>query len=270
MIREPAVCGQFYPATEAAIKKQVHSFESQLKQKKEKVIAIILPHAGYIYSGEVTVKVTEAIEIPENIILVGPNHTGFGPEASIMTKGVWKTPLGDIEINQDVAEKLLKNSKILKDDFSAHIYEHCLEVQLPILQYFSPKFKIVPIILWLLQPEEILALGQSIAKTIKDSGLEKNTLLIASTDMTHYEPEESAKAKDKLAIEQILKLDSQGLLEIVSKNYISMCGVFATATVLEAAKNLGAKLVKLVKYETSAKTSKDYNQVVGYAGLLIK
>ncbi|MEW6170296.1 MAG: AmmeMemoRadiSam system protein B [Candidatus Omnitrophota bacterium] len=270
MIREPAVSGQFYPATQVLIKKQIDSFLPKGRIEKSKAIAIISPHAGYIYSGEVAASVISSVLIPKNIILLGPNHTGFGSPLSIMAKGTWKTPLGNVLINEKIAKQLLANCNILSDDSSAHTYEHCLEVQLPILQYFSQDFEIVPIVVSEIGLKEIYKLSEDIARLIKGAKLEKDTLILASTDMTHYEPEEEARRKDDLAIEKILELNSEGLLETVSKNSISMCGIYPTAIAIEIARKLGAKEAKLIKYETSAKTSSDYSTVVGYAGIVIK
>ncbi len=271
MTREPVVSGQFYPATPASIKKQIDSFLPKAKGQieKSKAIAIVSPHAGYVYSGKVAVSLIASISIPKNIILLGPNHTGFGNPLSIMTKGAWKTPMGNVAINEKIAKQLLDNCNILAEDSSAHTYEHCLEVQLPILQYFSHDFEIIPIVVGEIGLKEIYKLSEDIAQLVKRTKLEKDILIVASTDMTHYEPEEQARRKDDLAIEQILQLNSEGLLEVVSKNNISMCGVYPTTIAIEAARKLGAKEAKLIKYETSAKVSSDYGAVVGYAGIVI-
>lgn len=270
MLREPVVSGQFYPATQTLIKKQVGSFLTGPEQKKSKVLAVIVPHAGYIYSGEVAVNVIANIEIPENVILIGPNHTGIGPKVSIMPSGTWKTPMGSLKINEGLAGALIENSKLFSRDESAHSYEHSLEVELPILQYFSPSFQIVPITLGSLKFDEIIDIAEAISKAIKEGNFQDNTLLLASTDMTHYESEEDAARKDKLAIEQILKLDAKALLDVAIKNDFSMCGKDPTAVVIEAALRLGAKEAKLIKYGTSATASGDHDRVVGYAGLIIR
>ncbi len=269
MLRESIVSGKFYPSSAALIKKQIDSFLPEKNAQKSKAIAAIVPHAGYIYSGEVAVSVIAQIEITENIILLGPNHTGLGERVSIVASGRWRTPMGEVEINEEIAKELLHSSGILKEDISAHTYEHCLEVELPILQYFSNNFKIVPIVVGEISFDEIADLARSLVKTIKTLEISKQTMLLASSDMTHYESQEQANAKDKLAIAQIEKLSAKGLVEVVNKNNISMCGVYPSAIAIQAAGALGAKKAELVKYETSAKASQDYSQVVGYAGLII-
>ncbi|MBU2541172.1 MAG: AmmeMemoRadiSam system protein B [Candidatus Omnitrophica bacterium] len=270
MLRESVASGKFYPSSAAAIRKQINSLLPKERAQKSSAIAAMLPHAGYIYSGEVAVSVIAQLEIRKNIILLGPNHTGIGKRVSISSKGKWNTPMGDVEINEEIAKAFLSNSEILEEDISAHVYEHCLEVELPILQYFSSDFKIVPIVVGQISLSEILKLAADLVKTIKTADLVDETLFLASSDMTHYESQQEANSKDKLAISQIEKLSAKGLIEIVSKNNISMCGVYPTAVVIEAARILGAKKAELIKYETSAKASGDYSQVVGYAGLIIK
>lgn len=270
MLREPVVSGQFYPPTQDLIKKQIGSFLPKLRENKSKVLAVVVPHAGYIYSGEVAVNVIAGIEIPKNVILIGPNHTGIGPKVSIMPSGTWKTPMGSLEINESLAGSLIENSKLFSKDQSAHSYEHSLEVELPILQYFSQDFKIVPIILSSLKFDEITDIAEAISKAIKEGDLKDDILLLASTDMTHYETEEDAARKDKLAIEQILKLDAKALLDAAINNDFSMCGKDPTAVIIETSLRLGAKEARLIKYETSAKASGDHDQVVGYAGLIIR
>lgn len=270
MLREPVVSGQFYPSTQSLIEKQIRSFLPEPAQKKSKALAVVVPHAGYIYSGEVAVNVIANIEIPERVILIGPNHTGIGPKVSIMPDGTWKTPMGNVEIDEHLAGSIIKNSKLFSGDQSAHSFEHSLEVELPILQYFSQNFKIVPIVLSGLKFDEITDIAEAIFKSIVSAGLRERILLLASTDMTHYESEQDAAIKDKLAIEQILKLDAKALLQVVIENDISMCGRDPAAVMIEASLRLGAKEAKLIKYETSAKTSGDRTRVVGYAGLIIK
>jgi AmmeMemoRadiSam system protein B len=269
MIREPAAAGTFYAGSEVALKKQIASLLPAKPAEKSKATAIVLPHAGYIYSAEVALAVIAETEIPKHIILLGPNHTGFGPTISVFPEGIWKTPLGPIPVNENIAGKLLKNCRFAAKDTTAHLYEHCLEVELPLLQYFARDFSIVPIVVGMVKQEEISGLAQAISQTLEQLQLKDDCLLIASTDMTHYEPHKQAMEKDKLAIAAILNLNANELLEIVYKEEISMCGVYPTAVVVESAKQLGAKKARLVKYETSAKASSDFDAVVGYAGLII-
>jgi len=266
MLRTPAVAGQFYPDNAQALKNQIESFIDKKTVKKE-VIGCILPHAGYIYSGFVAAAVVSKIILKENFILLGPNHTGIGKAFSIMTEGNWLTPLGEVQINSKLAKSVLKNSKYLKEDSSAHRYEHSLEVELPFLQYFRKDFKIVPIVISSDDETIYKEIGKEIAKELKE--LSKDTVIIASSDMTHYEPVEIARKKDHHAIQAILELDENKLWQTIKKLNISMCGYAPIIVMLSAAKELGAKKGELIKYQTSGETSGDYSAVVGYAGIII-
>lgn len=259
--RKPAVAGQFYPGTEGGLRKTIEKMVSKA-EKKIKPIGIVSPHAGYIYSGQVAGELYSNIEIPDTVIILGPNHTGIGRPYAIMTEGRWETPLGEIEIETNLAREILSACKSIEEDSTAHTDEHSLEVQVPFLQYFRPDIKIVPIVIG---GEKYQEIGSAIADSIKGM----DVLIIASSDMTHYEPHESAKEKDNLAIEAILKLDEREMLQRIAKHNISMCGYGPAAIMLVAAKLLGAKQAKLIKYMTSGDTSGDYSAVVGYAGLAV-
>ncbi|MBI4335301.1 MAG: AmmeMemoRadiSam system protein B [Candidatus Omnitrophica bacterium] len=267
MKRNPAVAGQFYPLRAAAIEKQVFGFIGKLT-RRVKAVGIVSPHAGYIYSGPVAGSVYAAIELKPTYIIIGPNHTGKGRPYSIMSEGEWVMPQGEVEIDTDLAKSLLRNSEFLEEDFLAHAYEHSIEVQLPFLQYFKQPFKFVPIIISRAEGHIYQAIGREISKAVKDS--KKDVLIIASSDMTHYEAHENAKSKDYKAIEAILKLDEDDLIKRVEEFDISMCGYAPVSVMLAAAKSLGAKSAELVKYRTSAETSGDYSSVVGYAGIVVK
>ena len=265
-VRESVVAGQFYPAEPEQLKKSVFSYlEKNLE--KETARGIIVPHAGYIYSGPVAGAVYARIDLPETIILLGPNHTGAGKPFSLMREGIWKTPLGKVEIETLVAEEILKDSHYLEEDFLAHQDEHCLEVQIPFLQVLSSDFKIIPIIISRGDAKNLMAIGEEIAGTLLK--LRKNVLFIASSDMTHYESEKSARGKDHYALEAILKLEEEELLKRVVEKNISMCGIAPVVVMLTAVKQLGAKEAKLVKYQTSGAVPNDFSQVVGYAGVII-
>lgn len=273
MVRKAICAGTWYPKEKKEIEKYL-----DLKAKKEKVIACVCPHAGWIYSGKVAGAVYSKIDltgIDEPIfILIGPNHTGLGEPASIMLSGEWQLPLGNIKIAQELASSILENSEILEDDPDAHLQEHSIEVQLPFIQYFFPEVLIVPIALSDYRLSTCQDIGEAIAKAIQQFHHStipiSNITLVASTDMTHYEPQKIAERKDKLAIDKILSLDPEGLLETVRKEDISMCGSGPTATVIYAAKKLGAKSAELIFYQTSGDITGDYSAVVSYAGLIIK
>ncbi len=262
MIRKPVVAGQFYPASAAALKAMIEGMV------KEEAIGLVSPHAGYIYSGPVTAAVISRIKFKDTFIIMGPNHTGSGKPLSIMTEGFWKTPLGKVEIDSELGKKILTTSKHLEEDKAAHLYEHSIEVQLPFLQYFKPDFKLVPIVFGPASGTVYKEIGQEIAKAVKKLGRE--VVIIASSDMTHYEPQKSAQAKDSQAIEAILNLNEDELLKRVSQLGITMCGYAPAVSLIVAAKELGATGTELVRYQTSGDTTGDYSSVVGYAGIIIK
>jgi hypothetical protein len=267
MIRKPAVAHQFYPGEPAELEKTLISFEDK-KASKEDAIAIIAPHAGYIYSGKVAGSIYSSVRICDNIILVGPNHTGLGEPVSIMSSGSWEIPAATLEINSELAQILLEESTILTDDESAHIQEHSLEVQLPFIHHFNPEARIVPITIMRLDYNSCEKLGKSIANAIRK--YEGEVLIVVSSDMNHYESHEVTKKKDKKAIDRVLALDAEGLIRTTREEDISMCGVIPVAIAITASKELGASTANLVNYATSGDTSGDYTHVVGYAGIMIK
>ena len=267
-VRQPSVAGQFYPATGQAIKKQLESFIDK-KAAKRDVITCMLPHAGYMYSGKVAAHTVSQITVKDTVILLGPNHTGCGEPFSIMTEGIWQTPLGEITIDAALAKKILKGSRHLKSDSLAHQGEHSLEVELPILQYFKPDFEIVPIAFLTDDFEALKETGKEIASVITQAGIKGKVLIIASSDMTHYEPQAAAEKKDRAAIEAILRLDEDALVESISRLNISMCGYAPVIAMLAASKALGATKGELSKYQTSGDVTGDKTSVVGYAGVII-
>jgi AmmeMemoRadiSam system protein B/AmmeMemoRadiSam system protein A len=267
MTRHPIASGKFYPGTAEQLRAFIESFVERHDDKIQ-AVGIISPHAGYIYSGAVAASVITRIAPADTYIIIGPNHTGMGKPFSIMTVGNWQTPLGDVPIDSALAQNILANSKYLQEDRTAHQSEHAIEVQLPLLQYFKPDLKIVPITLAVATLEIYREIGASIAQAVQESP-DKKILIVASSDMTHYEPQESAVAKDKRAIEAILELDEEALLERVIKERISMCGYAPAVTMLTAARALGAKSAELVRYQTSGDASGDYSAVVGYAGIIV-
>jgi len=266
MIRSPVVSGQFYPESPSQLKSMIEGFVDK-EAVKEEVIGLVSPHAGYIYSGPVAGAVISRIKFNDTFIIMGPNHTGRGKPLSIMTEGVWKTPLGEVEIDSELGKQILATSKHLEEDYAAHQYEHSIEVQLPFLQYFKKDIRLVPIILSYYPGATYKEIGKEIAKAVKE--LNKKVVIIASSDMTHYEPQESAQKKDTQAIEAILDLNEDELLKRVDELNISMCGYGPTVSLLSAAKELGATGAELVRYQTSGDTTGDYSAVVGYAGIII-
>ncbi|NOX96655.1 MAG: AmmeMemoRadiSam system protein B [Nitrospirae bacterium] len=267
MDREAVVAGQFYPDSEEALKKQIKSFIDR-RAKSEETVGVVSPHAGYIYSGKVAGAVYSRIIPTETFILLGPNHTGRGVPFSIMTGGRWKTPLGSVEIDSKMAKEILSESRNLRDDEKAHCYEHSLEVQLPFLQCLRQDFRFVPIILSPADLSIYREIGEAISRVIKSR--KTKAVIVASSDMTHYESQKSAENKDGEAIKAILELNEKKLLEKVHDLDISMCGYAPVATNLVVCKELGAKKAELVQYMTSGDTSGDYDSVVGYAGIVIR
>ena len=266
MIREPAVAGQFYPESSTQLEAMIGTMLDK-KAEKEDVIGLLSPHAGYIYSGPVAGAAISKIKFRDTFIILGPNHTGKGKPLSIMTRGAWKTPLGEVQIDSELGGRLLATSSYLQEDSGAHQHEHSIEVQIPFLQYFKNDIEIVPIALAYSTGEIYKQIGKEIANAIKDSN--KGVVIIASSDMTHHESQESARRKDTQAIEAILDLNEDELLKRVGELNISMCGYAPAISLISAAKELGATQAELVKYQTSGDTTGDYSSVVGYAGIII-
>jgi len=267
MIRSPVVAGQFYPGSPDGLRRMI---ESMVDKKTEKIeaIGLVSPHAGYIYSGAVAAAVISRVKFKDTFVILGPNHTGRGKAFSIMSEGTWKTPLGDIEIDSELGKRILATSSCLEEDHLAHQFEHSLEVQVPFLQYFKPDVRIVPMVIGHASGALYKKIGSELANAVKES--KKGIIILASSDMTHYEPHETARKKDSQAIEAILDLDEDELLRRVDEFDISMCGYAPVVSLISAAKELGAKKAELIKYQTSGDTSGDYGSVVGYAGIIVK
>jgi MEMO1 family protein len=268
MLRQPAVAGRFYKGTPESLRKQVQEFIIPVAER-EKAIGILSPHAGLMYSGAVAGAVYSHIELPETIVLIGPNHTGLGAPVSLMLRGEWETPLGTVTIDEFLAASILSRSPRIREDSLAHVREHSLEVQLPFIQYFRNDCKIVPIQMLDVKLDTCLEVGKAVGEAIIGSGMRDKTLIVASSDMSHYERAASAKEKDFKAIQQILNLDPEGLHRTVKNYGITMCGCGPAVAMLTACKLLGATSTKLIKYTNSGEVSGDYEQVVGYAGVII-
>lgn len=267
MIREPAVAGQFYPASSSELSAQVRGFTEE-GGDNERAIGVVSPHAGLMYSGSVAGAVFSKIKFPGTFILLGPNHTGLGSPVSIMSSGQWQVPTGTLRIDENIAEKLKSHSGLFKENSIAHKMEHSLEVQLPFILRFTSDVKIVPIAVMNDSLESCRSIGGVLADVIQNT--EYPVTIIASSDMSHFVSESIAKEKDKMAIERILALDPEGLYRTVKNEEISMCGVAPVTAMLYAAEKLGAKEARLEKYMTSGEISGEYDYVVGYAGMIIK
>lgn len=265
--RQPAVAGRFYPAQRAALVEEVEA-HIERNAKKSPALGVVAPHAGFMYSGDVAGAVYSRIDIPDTVILMGPNHTGQGEAVAVMTEGIWSMPMGDLAIDEELANAICEETPVAKSDSSAHRFEHSLETQLPFLQYFKKDFQIVPICLMGLNVSTCKALSEGIVRAVNRLG--KRVLLVASSDMTHYESHDSAGIKDRMAIHCIQNRDAVGLLETVQSEQITMCGVNPVTVMLLCSESLGAKEAELVKYMTSGEVSGDMDQVVGYAGMIIR
>ena len=220
-----------------------------------------------MYSGPVAAHAYHELALdgkPDVVVLFGPNHTGYGSGLAIMTEGVWRTPLGDVEVDSETANKILRESSILDVDEEAHRYEHSIEVQLPFLQYlYGGSLRIVPIAFLMQDLASSREVGEAVAKTLEG----KNGLIIASTDMTHYEPQENAKKKDLMALKAVEEMDEEKFYSIIQTHRVSCCGYGPVAALIVASKLLGAKKAKLLCYRTSGDVIGDYSSVVGYAAV---
>jgi AmmeMemoRadiSam system protein B len=264
--RHPAVAGRFYPKDPNILRADVGSYLSSDEARID-ALGCMVPHAGYVYSGHVAGAVFSKINIPRLCVVIGPNHTGLGRPLSIMSEGAWETPLGAVPIATDLAREMMKAFSPLTEDTEAHHAEHAIEVELPFLQVLQPDITFVPIALGTGQFELLEALGHALADVI--AAQSEPVLIVASSDMNHYESDEITRTKDAKAIEQILKLDARGLFDVVKRENISMCGLGPAVTMLAAARRLGATSAELVKYATSGDISGDHEMVVGYAGVVV-
>jgi AmmeMemoRadiSam system protein B len=275
--RPPAQAGTFYPDTEGALRTQIHncflhplgprSIPSIPAKPDDQLVGIIVPHAGYDYSGPVAANSYYRLAssgLRDSVIILGPNHTGYGSGVSTMTDGQWATPLGEVPVHRSLATSITKLSGLIDVEEEAHRREHSIEVQLPFLQFIYPRrFQFVPICMMLQDFETSMETGDAIAKASEGTG----AMLIASSDWTHYEPQESAKRKDMEAIQAVLEMDEKKFQDTIEENHVSACGYGPVTAVLHASKILGAKQAKLLSYQTSGDTAGDKRSVVGYAAI---
>jgi len=269
-IRKPVVAGYFYPGTRENLLKVLENFVNR-QSIREECIAAICPHAGYVFSGSTAGMVFSSIVIPETVIILGPNHGGYGEPYAIAEADCWSTPLGETVLNREISDRLKKESRYLQYDDIAHREEHSIEVQLPFIQFLNPEASIVPISLsGQMENPAWVEIGEAIARVVSGCGGTGKTIIVASSDMNHYESQQVTEEKDDYAIQAILALDEDLLLERISEKNISMCGYGPVITAIVAAKGLGAKEALLVEHTTSGYKNRDYSQVVGYAGITIR
>lgn len=266
-IRRPAVAGRFYPQNPETLTADIESYLSSTADAAP-AIGCVVPHAGYMFSGRVAGAVFARISVPGCSILMCPNHTGVGHPLSIMSEGAWQTPLGAAAINSEIAETLKQHLPLLTEDPTAHSAEHAAEVELPFLQVRHPHSSFVPIALGTAYFEPLEALGHAIAEVVRAQS--EPVLVVASSDMNHYESDQVTRIKDHKAIEPILRLDARGLYDTVMNEDISMCGFGPTVAMITAARDLRATRAELVRYATSGDVSGDRDKVVGYAGIVVR
>lgn len=282
--RAPAVAGMFYPDNAIELRALIDQcFRNQQfgpgrtlttttppSNKQRRIYGVVSPHAGYIYSGAVAANGFYEISSTDfhDVIMVGPNHYGIGSWVAAMKEGTWETPVGDVQVNSQMAEEIRKRSAALDFDDYAHSRDHCLEVQIPFLQCIKQNFKIVPVVLVSQKRDIAFDLGNAISQTITELGTADSTLLLASSDFTHYEPNSEAHRKDGQLINAILSLDISRFYTVLERMNISACGYGAIATMMVAAKNLGATKGELLKYATSGDVTGDVSAVVGYSSIV--
>lgn len=266
MERPATVAGTFYPGSAAEIEGMLKGFIDPATEKRE-CVAIMVPHAGYIYSGRVAGATYSRIDLPARVIILAPNHTGVGRVISLYPGEAWHTPLGRVQIDAELNSLLLDGSDFIEEDERAHMREHSAEVQVPFLQYLRPDVRISVIVVATQDFDILSALGASVANAVRSA--RDKVLVLASSDMTHFESQKIAEAQDRLAISKIEAMDPSGLLETVRSRGITMCGVAPVTSTIVAALELGAKSAELTMYETSGDVTGDTSSVVGYAGMII-
>lgn len=265
MGRSPAVEGTFYPGSKPQLESLLQSYITKAPTRK-KVLGLFSPHAGYIYSGKIAAEVIFQTDIPETVVILGPNHRGYGSPVSLSYQK-WQMLLGDVEIDYAFADLMLQEDKTIQIDETAHQFEHSLEVQVPFLQYIQKNLRIVPIAIQHISYEKCQQLGNTLARCIQSQ--KKEILLLASTDMNHFESRSVSEKKDKLALDHINHLSPEALYNTVHSERISMCGVIPVTVMLEATMKLGATKSDVLRYTDSGEVSGDTDQVVGYAAGII-
>jgi len=268
MIRKPAVAGRFYSGNARDLEAEARRLISfQQPARRRSAIAVVCPHAGYMYSGGVAGQVLGAVKLPPSVVLVGPDHFGVAQDFSVFDEGAWETPMGRVEVDDALARALLDASPLLETDCNGHQHDHCLEVMLPFLQTQSPPPRIAPILVGTLDETPLREAGESVGAALKK--MSPRPLLLASSDLNHYEPLEISEAKDRRAIQAMLQLDESLLMRECRRHNITMCGIGAAYLTFVAAKRLGASRAELIDYRTSADAGADADSVVGYAGIVI-
>jgi MEMO1 family protein len=270
MLRLPAVAGRFYPSNPNELASVVRRMSAPrgdaASAAKHSVTACLVPHAGYMYSGAVAGEVFGSIALPTKILILGVRHFPRGESAAILSNGAWRTPLGDAPIDTNLAMTLRDACPRLREDSAAHSQEHSLEVQLPFLQVLAPGFSFVPVALGTVRFEDLVQVGEAVARVL--TAAKQPVLLLATSDLNHYEDDATTRVKDAKAVEKLLVLDARGLFDVCREEKISMCGLGPAVATITALRAMGVARSELVRYATSADVSGDTSSVVGYAGIV--
>jgi AmmeMemoRadiSam system protein B len=267
VIRLPAVAGRFYPSDPAELASVIQKHtQREPEGVRVRARACLVPHAGYVYSGHVAGAVYSRLALPKKIVILGVRHFPRGEAAAILSEGAWRTPLGDAAIDEPLARSLREACPLLREDSVAHSGEHSLEVQLPFLQVVDAGFTFVPVALGTVRFEELVSVGEAIARVLTASSEE--VLLVTTSDLNHYENDAATRLKDEKAIEKLLALDARGLYDTCRNERISMCGLGPAVAMLTALNVLGAKDAEMVRYATSGDVFGERDSVVGYAGMI--
>ena len=266
-MRQAIVAGKFYPANPGALRKELDDcFKGTTIDPRSGIKGIVVPHAGYIYSGRVAARSYAVLPVAETYVVFGPNHTGYGSPIALSTE-TWSTPLGQVETDHELAEKLA--GSMIDQDELAHRFEHSVEVQIPFLQYrFKHDFRILPICMGMQDEETAIEVGVEIARAIADTG--RKAVMIASSDFTHYQPAHVAESNDRYLIKAILDMNVDDLYSRLYAKDISACGYGPIAATITAARELGASKADLLKYATSGEVTGDDSGVVGYASIILE
>jgi len=276
MEREPVAAGTFYEFSKHSLEEQIrkaflHSIgpgklPHTEEGKERRSIGYISPHAGYMYSGPVAAHTYYNLSLerkPDTIVIIGPNHTRLGPGVSLAPWKFWRTPLGRIEVDTEVRDYLVANSRVAIPEYSAHLYEHSVEVQIPFIQFlYGDGVKIVPIVMKEQSPRVSEALARELLESFEKLG--RDAIVIASTDMSHYEPHSTAVRKDLEAFKRISEGDPESFFKFIVENDVSMCGPGGVMVLMHLRKLLGGGEPVLLKYATSGEVTGDMEAVVGY------
>jgi len=265
MIRHHILAGSWYPASDKEMRKVLDDYVAPAGEPEE-ARGVLVPHAGWVYSGKVAGQTFAAVRVPDRVVVLAPNHKGVGSKRAVWARGAWTIPGASLAVDEALAGAVARRAG-LEADTIAHLHEHSLEILLPFIHRRNPAARIVPVCLMRLDAAQLKEIGEGIAAAIEETG--EDALVVASSDMSHYVSADDAQLLDGMALKKIEKVDAEGLLKVVERNEISMCGVVPAAVMLFAAVTRGAKRGRLVKYATSGEVSNDYTSVVGYAGMVV-